>query len=819
MGWFTKKIKDQEEVFSRLSQRDKKVSEKAKNEFITCLNSSHIEFLCKKFEAVEDKELRLKILEIFVAKNSTLSEEDLRQILVLIKYPDPIYRETFKEILSAINEDNLKAVTEALAQTTDKEIHKTIQYGVEKSGILSILMQLWKSFGIKEQILYLSELVFLQNPKTYPIFMDILKDESLEAKMEEKKMLQVEFTKYIEMINNPDFMDLCIKNQAAISPTMRYPVFKCCQKHGAVFFQKAFDGLNKKSDNYRLGILKIMEQLSDPLSYPYLIPFLLDTNKDIPQIVSQTIGNIVKNFCDELEKLSDEEKQSSEVIEKVKYYLDPLESNLSDKYRSVVKTITECILRLGKYLPEVILKNFGKLYKYNENYLKSFIKGLTQEQRKHLLIEACIYEQDESVGHAALQILQDPTENYIIETLNTLLLDYFMKVPHNLQTEVINLMMDPKLQRFVTEVLYHQDPELRSRILWILGESGSQNALQILETKLRDPDYIVRENILKILELPHFKNDAGTELLLNFLKDTEQAIVLQAIEMLKERDHPSIISSFTKLMTSTSADVKSAAHKGIAYVTRRKYLSGFEKMNDETKLAIGTSLIKMDTTFMEDTTRNLSAPDQRTRILSAKILEVLVDYIPVELKTDFLVAMRDPDPQIRAVVVMALGKIGGPSVGGVLVDFLRDQDDRVRANAVEAMAQVGDQSLVNEIVPCLHDENNRVRGNAITTLWKLGYYQIYEAIMEMLRNPDKWMRASAVFAIGELKDPRFFAMLLSVIRDKDADVRRNVISALSKMAPPYMLAPYIRPLRFDPDENVRKEVMAVLTAKPAVPKQ
>ena len=55
---------------------------------------------------------------------------------------------------------------------------------------------------------------------------------------------------------------------------------------------------------------------------------------------------------------------------------------------------------------------------------------------------------------------------------------------------------------------------------------------------------------------------------------------------------------------------------------------------------------------------------------------------------------------------------------------------------------------------------------------------------------------------------------MSVLRDPDADVRRNVILALAKIAPPYMLAPYIRPLRFDPDENVRKEVLAVLSPKP-----
>ncbi|NCB39754.1 MAG: HEAT repeat domain-containing protein, partial [Erysipelotrichia bacterium] len=82
------------------------------------------------------------------------------------------------------------------------------------------------------------------------------------------------------------------------------------------------------------------------------------------------------------------------------------------------------------------------------------------------------------------------------------------------------------------------------------------------------------------------------------------------------------------------------------------------------------------------------------------------------------------------------------------------------------------------------------------------------------KNSDKWMRASAAFALGEINDPRFVPCLIQSIRDPEPEVRRNVVKALSKLADPYSLAPYIRPLRFDPDENVRKEVLAVLSAKP-----
>ncbi|MGM0599101.1 MAG: hypothetical protein ACQETH_04705, partial [Candidatus Rifleibacteriota bacterium] len=337
MGWFSRKISDPEETFERLISKDKKESEKAKKDFINNLNPGFIEFLCDKFEEIDNLEHRLLILEVFAAAKDSLTEDDLREILRLIKYPDTLLRETFKEILSGITEDTLKAVTEVLSETMDEGIHKTIQYGIEKSGILADLLKKWKSYTVKEQILFLDEIVRLQNPKTYPIFLDILKEETVEAKKEEKRIIQVEFSKHIEKIKSPEFLALCIRELPAIAPNMRYPVFKCLQRHGKLFFEKVFDGLGKKSEGFRQHTIKLMEQLSDPLSYPYLFPFLLDNYKSIPPTVRNTINNIVKNFCESLEDKSKEEIKKPEIQEKIRYFTGPLEENLNDRFFHSIK--------------------------------------------------------------------------------------------------------------------------------------------------------------------------------------------------------------------------------------------------------------------------------------------------------------------------------------------------------------------------------------------------------------------------------------------------------------------------------------------------
>jgi HEAT repeat protein len=818
MGWFTRKITDPDEAFARLISPDKKVAAGAKEEFIANLNHDLVEFLCRHFDEAGNLgqntlETRLKILEIFAARHDALSNEDLRSILKLLSYPDSVLRETFKEILQSLNEERLRPVTEVLCSTSDTSIRNTLQHAIVHSGILDRLLKKWSEYTTKEKILYLEEIVLLQNPATYPIFMDILKEEVVESKKEEKRIIQVEFGKHIEKIKDPAFLDLCMKNLPNIDPLMWYQVFKCCQYHGEAFFKQIFQDLGRKSEGFRLTVLKLIEQLSDPISYPYLFPYLLDKFKSIPPVVQNTIQAIIKRVADELDAMDEATRNSPKTLERINFFTKPLEECLNDRYMQASKILSECLLRLGRHQPDIILRNLPKIHKYNENYLLSFLKGQELAWRKTLLIDAVCYK-ELATGRTALLLLSNPTENYIIDTLNSLLLEHFMKVPAPIQAEVINLMMDPRLKRFVEEVLYHQDPALRTRILQILGESGSANALQILVSKMRDPDYSVREAILNLLKLKHFQTPEGTEALMEFLKDTEQSIILHAIELLKERDHPKLLGNFSKLLTSKDPKLREEAHKAIAYVTRRKFIAGFDKLTPEAKYAIGTSLIKMDPTFLEDVTRDLSAPDQRTRVLSARILEVLCDHIPPELKTNLIVAIQDPDPHVRAVVIMGLGKIGGPSVANMLVEFLKDQDDRVRANAVEAMANVGDLTLAEAILPCLYDKNNRVRANTIMTLWRLGYYQIYDAVIDMLRNPDKWMRASAAYALGELRDARFFPVLVGCLRDPDPDVRRNVVRAMGKLAEPVVVAPYIRPLRFDPDEGVRKAVSEILTAPP-----
>ena len=95
MGFFSKKIKNQDEVFQRLSQRDKKVSEKAKSEFISCLNSDHIVYLVKKFKEskiISEKEC-LFIASKLMFENETLYSKGEAKLMDIKNYLEKVSKE------------------------------------------------------------------------------------------------------------------------------------------------------------------------------------------------------------------------------------------------------------------------------------------------------------------------------------------------------------------------------------------------------------------------------------------------------------------------------------------------------------------------------------------------------------------------------------------------------------------------------------------------------------------------------------------------------------------------------------------------------
>jgi HEAT repeat protein len=140
---------------------------------------------------------------------------------------------------------------------------------------------------------------------------------------------------------------------------------------------------------------------------------------------------------------------------------------------------------------------------------------------------------------------------------------------------------------------------------------------------------------------------------------------------------------------------------------------------------------------------------------------------------------KEQIPQLKASMIMGMGRFGRKEDIVPLSDFLRDSDSRVRANCVEALASIGGEEANRHIITLMSDQDNRVKANVIKSLKGLGGPGLLELLKKMVQDERIWMRASAVFAFSKIKSPQSLVMLGQIAaHDKSPEIRQKAISQL-----------------------------------------
>ena len=114
-----------------------------------------------------------------------------------------------------------------------------------------------------------------------------------------------------------------------------------------------------------------------------------------------------------------------------------------------------------------------------------------------------------------------------------------------------------------------------------------------------------------------------------------------------------------------------------------------------------------------------------------------------------------------------------------VMNSLEDENPRVRANVVEALW--GRNWVRSELLVAVKDPHNRVRANAALGLYKLGHRRGLVVLEEMAHHPEDPFRASAAWAMGETGQQDLLPTLEPLSQDPDEMVRRNAVQAIAKI--------------------------------------
>ncbi|MDN5280634.1 MAG: hypothetical protein PWR01_4599 [Clostridiales bacterium] len=186
-----------------------------------------------------------------------------------------------------------------------------------------------------------------------------------------------------------------------------------------------------------------------------------------------------------------------------------------------------------------------------------------------------------------------------------------------------------------------------------------------------------------------------------------------------------------------------------------------------------------------------SASDQIIRLFSHKNPEISALAVetlgkigdPSNLGAILNFYRKDLHPRIKACIVTAVGKISLPDdqVLGFIAKALEDDDSRVRANAVEALETLEIADTARFLIPMLEDEDNRVRANVIKALWnKDDQSKLLEALKKMASDENPWMKASAIFVLDKVKIPGRIELLAAMCCEEHPKIRQNARESLFK---------------------------------------
>jgi HEAT repeat protein len=177
-----------------------------------------------------------------------------------------------------------------------------------------------------------------------------------------------------------------------------------------------------------------------------------------------------------------------------------------------------------------------------------------------------------------------------------------------------------------------------------------------------------------------------------------------------------------------------------------------------------------------------------------------------------ILALRDPDEQVRVSAVSRLGYTGRADAVAPLVTLAADRAPRVRSMVAYALGRLHSAEATPTLLRLLHDPDRHVRERVGEALGSVGGPAAVDALLALAADEDPQLRVQATKALAKAvdSDPRVTPQITMLARDDEAAVRAATLSGLASAGSRTSTwAPLLVELANDPDPMVRQRVAVV----------
>lgn len=143
--------------------------------------------------------------------------------------------------------------------------------------------------------------------------------------------------------------------------------------------------------------------------------------------------------------------------------------------------------------------------------------------------------------------------------------------------------------------------------------------------------------------------------------------------------------------------------------------------------------------------------------------------------------LRLEDASLRNIGIEILELLGSEAFTTITL-LLNDRDDDVVKFAVDILANRKEENSVGFLSSIIEHDNPNIRASVVVCLGRIKAASTVPVLLKALNDKEEWVRFSAIEGLGLMQDSRALAPLLGIIERDSGFTKEAAIEALSKIA-------------------------------------
>ncbi len=335
------------------------------------------------------------------------------------------------------------------------------------------------------------------------------------------------------------------------------------------------------------------------------------------------------------------------------------------------------------------------------------------------------------------------------------LLDFF-EDPEVSKPALIEILKIHKKSLNVHDVLqraYQLQPKEKAALFNIIEDIVSEDMVPDLIARMGGKDPIMKCHLINLLT--KFKKPEINRALEMQLSDTNKLVRSAALTALATREGDIKIDKVAKLLRDPDLDVQNKAVDVIIKIRHPETIKFLvPALKDESEYTRRSAVEVLneigDTNSVKDLLGALKDDDWWVR---ARAGDALAEIGGPKVINAVLQLIQDKDEEIRRSAIEIINATKDETAVAHLIKATDDEDWWVRERAVDALAQIGDKKAVPKLVDML-GQNPKTDAIVVRALGKLGGPTEISKLVPLLKRPEREIQIEAIKAISHLADEK-----------------------------------------------------------------